>query len=122
MIPVSDDYKRVTQSPHDAIARVDIYLNDVFIMSLPIHDGSVDSDRNADIRGRFDCKISDPTGSLVPKGIRDILAPFGTVLKIFKGVRIPVIIQVTQVFNTDADWNSGTKTRTAADNGDLIIL
>lgn len=121
MIPTSDEYKVLTQQPHEATSRVDVYFNDVYVRSLDVHDGSVDADRNAAVVRRFDCKVSDPDGTLTPQGIRDLLAPFGTVLKIYRGINIPTVTKVRQTFDTTGEWNAGTRDDTIGYNGVLML-
>lgn len=121
MIGTSKEYQEITQGPHHSVALVEVYQNDKLVKILAAHDGAVDADKNNAILRRFDAKVTDPTGALTPEGIRDLLAPFGTIIKLYRGVKIPVVIQVFQIFSTDAAWNTGTFNRTAADNGDLII-
>lgn len=121
MIRTSSQFQQVVQGPHHHTARIEVVRDDVVVRTLDAHDGSVDADRNNAIMRRFACKVSDPTGELTPEGIRDLLAPFGTILRFYRGVKIPVIVQVVVVKDTSADWTGGTRSNTVADNGDLVL-
>lgn len=122
MIPVTDAFKVICQQPHTAISRVDVYFNDVFVRSLDVHAGSVDADRNAAIMRRFDCRVSDPNGDLTPQGIRDLLAPFGTVLKLYRGVEIPLIDRASSIFDTQGQWDDGDMAGVVATADGRIVL
>lgn len=121
MIPTSDAFKEISSSPHTAISKMEVYYNDALVAVLFPHEGQVDTDRNAAIIRTFDCKLSDPDGTLTPHGIRDLLAPFGTVVKLYRGLKTPQLISVIRLDTSDADWNTGTLMFTRAEFGDLII-
>lgn len=91
------------------------------VRTLAVHSGSVDADRAGRILRRFDAVVADPTGELTPAGIRDLLAPFGTELRLYLGVQVPIVVRVTYVADTDADWNAGTPDDMVADGGDLVL-
>ena len=122
MIPTSPEFKQAIQGPHTAVARVDVVVDDAFVRTLEVHSGSVDSDRNSNILRRFNCSVSDPYGDLTPQGIKDLLAPFGTILKLYRGVKLQKIDRVSRVYDTQAQWAEGTRDGTsAADDGSLVL-
>lgn len=123
MIPTSDAYKVIVQTPgHSSVCRAQVLLNDIVVAELNVHDGQVDFDRNANVVRRFDCLLTDPTGALTPQGVTDILAPFGTVIKLSRGVKIPHIDRVSVIVDSQADWAAGTRVGTsAADDGSLVL-
>jgi Domain of unknown function (DUF5047) len=53
---------------------------------LTATDGTVSVDRTAAIRRRFSCDCVDPSGTLTPESDGDLLTPFGTVAKLYRGV------------------------------------
>jgi hypothetical protein len=66
--------------------------------------------------------VADATGELTPAGLRDELAPFGTIIKIHRGVVVPTIAQNVAIFDVAADWNTGTRSGTSiAENGDPVL-
>jgi hypothetical protein len=121
MIPVSDDYKKLTQKPHTAISRMDIIQENVVVATLYPHSGQVDTDRNAAVMRRFDARISDATGELTPSGIKDLLAPFGTIVRLYRGLKIPLVTSVSDLDDSNAQWNEGTRVGTSAESGDLVL-
>ena len=122
MIGTSPEFQAIVRSTHSHIARVDVIRDGAVIRTLSAHGGSVDADRAGRILRRFDCVLADPTGELTPAGIRDLLAPFGTELRLYRGVRIPIITKLTQVTDTEAEWDAGTRVGTVGDsNGDLVL-
>jgi hypothetical protein len=117
----SREFQEVVCSSHDGIAEVEIVRNDVLIGTLDCIDGSMDADRSARYLRRFEAKLTDPTGELTPGDIRDLLAPFGTEVRLRRGARVPVTVQERILADTSAQWNRGTFENTAVVDGDLII-
>ncbi len=122
MIGTSDEFRDAVSEPHTHFALVEVVQNGAVVRTLPIHSGSVDADRGGRILRRFSCTIADPDGSLTPEGIRDLLAPFGVVLRIYRGALIHVIVAAIDIDDSQAAWNEGTRLNTVGDsNGDLIL-
>lgn len=121
MIPVSDAFKALCQKPHEAISRMDIIQNNVVVATLYPHSGQVDTDRNAAVMRRFEARISDVDGTLTPSGIQDLLAPFGTIVRLYRGLKIPLVTSVFDLDDTNATWNEGTRVGTSAESGDLVL-
>lgn len=122
MIGTSDAFRDLVRRPHEALARVDVVRDGAVVRTLPVHRGSVDADRSGRFLRRFTATVADPDGELTPAGIRDLLAPFGTQLRIHRGVRIPAVASVTDTDDTTAEWAAGTHTGTSASaSGDLVL-
>lgn len=122
MIPVSEDFADEVRRPHSSIARVEVVRDDVVVRTLAVLSGTVEADRSGRILRRFSASVADPTGELTPAGIRDLLAPFGTIVRMYRGVRIPVINMTTQITDSTAQWDAGTKAGTIASaSGDLVL-
>lgn len=122
MIGTSPEFQQIVRAAHVHVARVDVLRDGAVIMSLPIHSGSVEADRAGRILRRFDCVVADFDGSLTPEGVRSELAPFGTELRLYRGVRVPIVVKLVQVTDTEAEWDAGTRSNTVGDsNGDLVL-
>lgn len=122
MIGVSTEFRAAVSGPHEHVALVEVEQDGAVVRTLAVHDGSVDADRSNRILRRFTAAVSDPAGELTPAGIRDLLAPFGTVLRLYRGVRIPQVVRVTDVDDVQAQWAEGTRVGTSAtDGGDLVL-
>lgn len=122
MIGTSVGFQREVQQSHVAAAKVDIIQNGTIVLTLAVHGGSVDADRTAAQLRRFTAQVADPDGSLTPEGLRDKLAPFGTLAKVYRGVRVPAITETGDIFVTQADWNTGTHDHTVATAGGALQL
>jgi hypothetical protein len=92
-----------------------------------VHSGSATADRTADQMRSFEVEMSDPTGTLTPVDMNSILAPFGTRMQLFKGVRLRSVDTHAAFYGTQRTWApSGTSTgvmsgvRTAGD-GSLTL-
>ena len=122
MILVSDAFADQVRRPHTSVARVEVVRDGSVVRTLAVLAGTVEADRSGRILRRFSASVADPTGELTPSGIRDLLAPFGTVLRMYRGVRIPVVNSTTQLTNTTAEWALGTHAGTIAHaSGDLVL-
>jgi hypothetical protein len=122
MLGVSRAYATLTKTSHDHIARVDVVQEGVVVMSLLVHAGSVDADRGNRFMRRFTATVADAQGDLTPANIRDILAPFGTILKLYLGVRIPVIADFVSLNETADDWNAGTSWGVQPNGSGFLVL
>lgn len=122
MIGVSEQFQRAVKGPHQHVALVEVVQNGAVVRTLAIHAGAVDADRSNRILRRFTASVADPTGELTPASIRDLLAPFGTVLRIHRGVRIPVVTRLVDIDETAARWAEGTRVNTVADAGGDLVL
>lgn len=122
MIGISEEFARAVAGPHEHVALVEVVRDGAVVRTLAVHAGSVDADRSNRILRRFAAAVADPDGELTPEGIRDLLAPFGTVLRIYRGVRIPVVAAVRDVDDTQAEWAAGTRVNTVTNvSGELVL-
>lgn len=88
MYPVSDLFLSALRSSHSAVVRLDAYRGGVLLASdLPISAGSVTVDASSKVRRQLTATIADP--SLAPAaGDPDaMLAPYGTELRAYRGIR-----------------------------------
>lgn len=122
MLPCSEAFKRVVQRPHTSVGRLDVVENGVVLASLYPHSGDVTVDRYSQIRSRLSCRVADPKRRLTPLGMRDLLAPFGRLLKLFSGVLIPGVEHVTNRVDTQAGWTACTRVGTVAASDGALVL
>lgn len=112
----------MVRAAHEHRALVVVVRDGAVVRTLAVVRGSVDADRSGRILRRFDAVVTDPTGELTPAGIRDLLAPFGTELRLYRGVRVPDQTHLVDIFDTQAQWDTGTRSGTVADSvGDLVL-
>lgn len=101
----SPDFDAAVVQSHQAISQVDVIQNGKVIRQLAVHSGTVKADRTAAQQRSFDVECSDPSGDLTPNGISALLAPFGTRLQIYRGVRIENVETVVSFHNTASSWS-----------------
>lgn len=88
MWPVSDRFLEALRGPHDAVAYADVYYANTLVMAgLPVEDGSVSIDEGSDVRRTARVTVADP--SLAPADIIDMLSPFGTEIRLRRGIAFP---------------------------------
>lgn len=121
MIGTSVGFQREVRQSHVAASKVEIIQNGQVVLTLAVHGGSVDADRTAAQLRRFTAQVADPDGSLTPEGLRDKLAPFGTLARVYRGVRVPAISETEEIFVTATDWATGTFDHTVATGGVLQL-
>jgi hypothetical protein len=93
------------------VQQVDVIQNGKVVDNLAIHAGSVSADRTAAQMRTFEIEVSDPNGTLTPEGMTSTLAPFGTRVQLYKGVRISNVEVQAVFYGTATSWvPSGTST------------
>lgn len=105
----SDAFDAAVVESHQAICHVDVLQNGKVIQQLNVHAGSVKADRTAAQMRSFDVEVSDPDGTLTPDGISALLAPFGTRLQLYRGVRIENVQTLAAFYNTQSSWSVFTE-------------
>lgn len=110
---------------HDAIARVrTLDENGRVYRVLPIHDGTVTSNRTQAQRTTVTVDVTDPTGELTPENMDDELTP-GTRMIVERGVRHPVVDMRSKVCNSVESWTpiaSGTLMSVTVDETGALTL
>ncbi|WP_189951483.1 DUF5047 domain-containing protein [Streptomyces roseolus] len=56
------------------------------LIRLPATDGQVDVDRSAAVRRKLSCQCIDPLGLLTPRDEGELLTPYGTELRAYRGI------------------------------------
>jgi hypothetical protein len=79
-------YERLRKS-HTSISFVDVIAPDQETVRLKLLDGEVSCDRTAQIRRGIRCNAVDPTGEITPRRTGEILTPYGTELRAYRGIR-----------------------------------
>jgi hypothetical protein len=104
------EFDATVSKPHRAISRVDLIQDGKVVNQLAVHAGSVTADRTAAQMRSFQVEVSDPDGTLTPEGMTSQLAPFGTRVQIWRGVRIDNTQTVTGFYNAANLWTPHTPT------------
>lgn len=102
----SDAFQAAVVTDHTAVCRVDVIQDSKVVRSLNVHAGSVQADRTAAQMRSFTVDVSDPDGTLTPNGISALLAPFGTRLQLYRGVRIENDQTVSALYNAPSSWTT----------------
>jgi hypothetical protein len=106
----SSEFDATVSKSHRAISRCDVIQDGKVVNQLAIHAGSVTADRTAAQMRSFQVEVSDPDGTLTPEGMTSQLAPFGTRIQIWRGVRIQNTQTVTGFYNAANPWTPHTPT------------
>lgn len=122
MIGTSSGFQDQVRGSHVAVVKIEIVQNGAVVMTLNVHAGQVDADRTAAQLRRFNAQVADPDGTLTPAGLRDALSPFGTLARVYRGVRVPAIAESGDTFVAQADWATGTFDHTVATTGGALQL
>lgn len=97
-------FEQAVSGSHIANCLVDVIQDQKVVATLVAHSGSVTADRTAAQMRSFDVEITDPTGTLTPEGMGALLAPFGTRLQLWRGVRLSSTDIIALRNNTQASW------------------
>lgn len=84
---MTDRFYAEIRKSHTAVSYVEVVTPDLETIKLQIIDGAVDADRTAQIRRHITLTCTDPTGRLTPRTTGEILTPYGTEVRAFRGVR-----------------------------------
>lgn len=122
MLGVTKEFAILVKGSHQHICRVDVVQEGVVVLNLQVHAGTVDADRNNKFMRRFTATVADPDQTLTPATIRDLLAPFGTILKLYMGVRVPVIADIVSLNETANDWGEGQSWGVKVNGSGFLVL
>lgn len=108
----SSQFDATIRKPHTAVPRADVIQDGKIVDQLAIHAGSVSADRTAAQMRTFQVEVSAAKGSpLIPVGMTSELAPFGTRMQMWRGVRISNVQTQAALYNAANPWTvSGTST------------
>lgn len=124
MLQNTDALQRAVKESQTRVSRAKLIQDGVVIREVPVSAGRVDADKSAPQQRRFNITIpvSDFDTELVPFDLDDPTAPFGTDVVIDTGCRIPVMVEVAQIHDTQAQWLTGTRSGTSVDPGGDLVL
>lgn len=83
---VSQKFRDALYKSHTVFSYVDVKGPNGISRRLEVTDGSVEVDKTAETRRRCTLTCVDPTGELTPRDVGDLLTPFGTEIKPFRGM------------------------------------
>ena len=91
MWPVSAKFAAAIMQSHDIAVQVEVLQSNIVTATLDtVIDGTVSLDGRAQSRGRLDIQIADDgTLGLIPTAVTDMLAPYGTELRVSRGILYP---------------------------------
>lgn len=100
----SAEFAAAVRKSHTAVGRVDVIQDGKVVRQLAVHAGVVTADRAAAQMRSFDVEVADPTGELTPEGMTSLLAPFGTRLQLWRGVRLEDVDTRVALHNSPESW------------------
>lgn len=83
----TDRFYQALRGSHEIISWIDVIAPDREVIRLPAIDGQVDVDRTAAFRRKLSCECIDPLGLITPRTEGEILTPYGTELRAYRGIR-----------------------------------
>lgn len=84
----SGEFDDTVQKSHIAVVAADVVKDGKVVANLEPHAGSMTADRTAAQMRTFQFEVIDRDGTLAPTGMTSLLAPFGTRVQLYRGVRI----------------------------------
>lgn len=100
----SPEFDATIVDSHTAVAQCAVIQNGKVVDELAVHAGAVTADRTAAQMRTFEIVLSDPGGTLTPEGMTSELAPFGTRIQLYKGVRISNVETEAAFYGTRDSW------------------
>lgn len=85
-IMTDEFYERLRRS-HTVFSYVDVISPDQETQRLKVVGGEVGCDRTAQIRRNLNCRAIDPLGIITPRNSGEILTPYGTELRAYRGIK-----------------------------------
>lgn len=89
MWPVSEEFRAAVRASHRVVVQAAAYVDDAWVADLYPTGGSVSIDSRRAVRRTLSMSLVDEDGSLVPgpNGTTGVLSPFGTEIKVWRGVQ-----------------------------------
>jgi hypothetical protein len=87
MEPVSSAFLTEVQRSHTAVVRVELWSGTTFVRYLYPTDGSVTIDARRAVRRSASLTVVDEDGTLNPNSPNSLLTPFGSEVRIYRGVQ-----------------------------------
>ena len=83
----TDEFYERIRASHTVVSYVDMIAPDQEARRLLVLDGEVGCDRTAQVRRSINCRIVDPTGEITPRSTGEVLTPYGTELRAYRGIK-----------------------------------
>lgn len=83
----TDEFYDEIRKSHTVVSYVDVIAPNQEAHRLLVLDGEVACDRTAQVRRSLNCRAVDPTGEITPRNTGEILTPYGTEMRAYRGVR-----------------------------------
>lgn len=83
----TDEFYRRIRLSHEPWSYVEMIAPDQEARLLKVLDGEVAVDRTAQVRRGLNCRVIDPTGEVTPRETGEVLTPYGTELRAYRGIR-----------------------------------
>lgn len=83
----TDEFYRRIRFSHEVISYVEMIAPDQESQPLKVLDGEVAVDRSAQVRRSLNCRVIDPTGEITPRNTGEVLTPYGTELRAYRGIK-----------------------------------
>lgn len=83
----TDRFYEAIRKSHTIVSYVDVIAPDQEVIRLPALDGQVDVDGTAQYRRKISVECIDPTGSVTPRSAGELLTPYGTELRAYRGIQ-----------------------------------
>jgi hypothetical protein len=109
------EFAETVQRSHTAVVLAEVIQNGKVVATLDVHAGSVNADRTAAQLRTMEFEVVDRNGTITPSGMTSLLAPFGTFIQLYRGVRIKNVETLSAVYGVGA--NSWTPQSTGDMNG-----
>lgn len=123
---ISLEFAETYLKSHTAVILVNVIRNGNVVATLEVHAGSVDADRTAAQLRTMQFEIIDRDGTLTPTGMSSLLAPFGTRVQLYRGLRINNVETVSAVYGAgNSSWapqSTGVMNGTTIDQSGNLIL
>jgi hypothetical protein len=107
---ISPEAAVVLRKSHTAVSRADLISDGKIIRQLEVHAGAVTADRTAAQMRSFGIDIIDRDGTLLPTGMGSDLAPFGSRVQLYRGVRLVSVEVLSAQYDVTHPWTPQTST------------
>lgn len=105
----SDELAAALGGIHTALCKCDVIRDGQVVATLDIHAGQVTSDAAAAQRTQIEFEVADPDGTLTPTDMNSLLAPFGTRIQVWRGVRLEDVDLRRRLHDTAPSWATTTE-------------
>jgi hypothetical protein len=89
MQSVSANFLAAVKGSTKPVFYADLWKNNNFIATLPLEEGSVSFDQDSDVQSTASLVVLDNDGTLTPTSMGSNLTPFGSVINIRAGFKLP---------------------------------